>query len=311
MEDALAGISQSLQGVYAQTIARIENQSGSRSRLGMKALLWVFQAVRPLKLDELLDALAIRSEQNTLNPKYRPTKKLLLSCCMGLITIEEESSNVRLVHYTIQEYLQAAAETLYPDGEEQVAMACMKYLMTDNLREGPYARERHIRQCVESYPFVKYAATYWGFHFPVVAAEKCEDLALNLLSSQPRVAFVTQIHQYSRGFRRDYWDLAEVNSVTALHAACQQQSEGLVRKLLASNDIDINASTNIGTTALIRAASVGNLPVVEILLDRGADPTKTNWYGTALHCAAEGMSFPSFIYPLKSYVSTLIRERKC
>jgi ankyrin repeat protein len=43
----------------------------------------------------------------------------------------------------------------------------------------------------------------------------------------------------------------------------------------------------MGTTPIIKAASRGFVSTVKILLDRGADPHLENWYGNALHCAAE------------------------
>lgn len=59
----------------------------------------------------------------------------------------------------------------------------------------------------------------------------------------------------------------------------------VARELLPEYPID--TPTNMGTTALIRAASCGFPDLVKLFLSMGADPYKNNWYGTALHCAAE------------------------
>ena len=59
----------------------------------------------------------------------------------------------------------------------------------------------------------------------------------------------------------------------------------IVTQLLPLYPID--ESTHMGTTALIKAASCGHQSLVSLFMDHKADPTKHNWYGTALHAAAE------------------------
>ncbi|KAL8979378.1 MAG: hypothetical protein Q9205_005271 [Flavoplaca limonia] len=49
----------------------------------------------------------------------------------------------------------------------------------------------------------------------------------------------------------------------------------------------IDEPTHMGTTALIKAASCGHQSLVSLFMDHEADPIKHNWYGTALHAAAE------------------------
>ena len=51
-----------LDSVYDQTLRRIKEQKGGRSRLGMEALMWVSHAERPLGIDELCHALAVEIE---------------------------------------------------------------------------------------------------------------------------------------------------------------------------------------------------------------------------------------------------------
>jgi len=42
-----------LDSVYAQTLERIREQKGDRSRLGVEVLMWVSHAERPLRIEEL------------------------------------------------------------------------------------------------------------------------------------------------------------------------------------------------------------------------------------------------------------------
>ena len=93
--------------VYGATLNRIKGQGGERARLGMAALMWISHAERPLKADELRYALAVEIGLPDLNTNNVPSIGTLLACCQGLIVVEKETSTVRLIHFTLQEYLRA------------------------------------------------------------------------------------------------------------------------------------------------------------------------------------------------------------
>lgn len=79
-------------------------------------------------------------------------------------------------------------------------------------------------------------------------------------------------------------------TVSPLHHASYFGLENTVRDLLDRGTYQINARTKMGTTPIIKAACAspsGHPSVVKLLLERGADPLLGNWYGNALHCAAE------------------------
>lgn len=73
---------------------------------------------------------------------------------------------------------------------------------------------------------------------------------------------------------------------TPLHHAAENNWPELMRTLTASThtQISLNARDNANNTPLHRAASMGHIEPVRILLKQGADPDDTNKYGeTALH----------------------------
>jgi len=93
--------------VYDATIARIKAQVGDKSRLGMAALMWISHAERPLQAGELCHALAVELGSMDFNTGNIPSMPTLVSCCQGLMVVDKEESTVRLIHFTLQEYLSA------------------------------------------------------------------------------------------------------------------------------------------------------------------------------------------------------------
>src|SRR5207302_6777193 len=91
--------------VYGATLERIRAQGGDKSRLGIAALNWISHAERPLRADELCHALAVELSSTVFDAADIPSMPTLVSCCQGLITVDKEVSTVRLVHFTLQEYL--------------------------------------------------------------------------------------------------------------------------------------------------------------------------------------------------------------
>ena len=72
----------------------------------------------------------------------------------------------------------------------------------------------------------------------------------------------------------------------ALHHAVRRSSRGVVNILLRDSDIDVNARTQVGMTALHLVCMSGDLEICSNLLRHGADITaKTVDYSTPLHTA--------------------------
>ena len=111
------------------------------------------------------------------------------------------------------------------------------------------------------------------------------DDALSFLRARPQLASSYQIWQYAKGRREVYWKAEEAISCNPLHMAAMFGLHRIATQLLPLYPID--ESTHMGTTALIKAAACGHQSLVSLFMDHNADPTKHNWYGTALHCAAE------------------------
>ena len=227
---------------------------------------------------------------------------------MGLVTVDHENSSVRLVHKALQEFFRDQREEIFPSGEEELAEVCITYLLFDDFVRGCCQDDSAIERLMEKFHFLCYASSYWDHHVRLSHCDRIYGLALKLLHSPAHRSLTLQIGRFSYGYRKKYWEADEVNSQTAFYCACGFGLQTAVCNMLDSEDVDIDAATHIGTTALIRAASSGHVDIVKLLMSRGADPTKANWYGSALHCAAEAGQCESIKVLLDSGMNIHLRD---
>ena len=165
-----------LRSAYSATLVRIQAQEGSRSRLGMEVLMWISHSERPLNTNELCHAVGVEIGSTDLNSQNIPTIETLLGCSLGLVTVEAYTYTVRLVHYTLQEYLSNNTD-LFHRPHSMIAEVCLTYLNFQCIRDlSP------IRDWSElSTPLLKYASWYWATHARREMTENVNTLALKLL----------------------------------------------------------------------------------------------------------------------------------
>ena len=288
MKTALGKLPHGLNDALDSTLSRIRDQPDGRRRIGLNTLMWISHAKRPLLVIELSEALAIRLGDDILNRNSQPRPEIMVDCCMGLVTIDEETSEVRLVHFSVQEYLHANQSDLFPDAEEIIAGACITYSLFDVFGEGNgcCSGRSEIEDLIINHPFVRYACQYWGVHAQCAKNEGVEKLALDLLRSSRHRACSYQLFQFIRGRKEKYWEPEEAASCKPLNLVASFELDKLVERLFENGDATVDDMTSMGSTALIAASSEGNRTMTEHLLSLNADVTLENWYGTALHCTA-------------------------
>ena len=161
---------------YGATLERIGAQDEEKAKLAVAALTWVCHAERPLQVDELCHALGVEIGETDFDLENVPSIGTLLDCCQGLITVDVEALNVRLIHYTVQEYL-CSHPGLFSKPHSILAETCLTYLNSRQVkRHTPHALPDHA-----STPFLKYSARYWGAHTNKDLSDNARTLALELL----------------------------------------------------------------------------------------------------------------------------------
>ena len=310
MEEALDQMPRDIEDAFGETLQRVQNQPDGRDTLGMNTLMWLAHARRPLLVTELSEALAIRLGSVSSNSKFRPSQKRMVDCCMGLATVDEKSAVIRLMHHSVHEYLHTHRRRLFDTGERDIAQKCITYLLFEPFVLGPRQSSAEIEELISHQTFVSYAARHWGEHVLAANHAEVDMLALQLLRADAQRGCSYQILQYTRKYREEYWREEEAQSCHGLHLAAIFGLERLARQFLDAGQVEVNVATSIGTTALMKAASYGHERLIRLFLSRKADPTKENWYGTALHAAADAGQVSSILELVKAGVDVDIRGRQ-
>ena len=176
---------------YDLTLERINAQDEEKAKLAMAALTWVCHSERPLQVNELCHALAVEIGATDFDPDNVPAIGTVLDCCQGLITVDAEASTVRLIHYTVQEYL-CSYPGLFCKSHSILAETCLTYLNSQRVKN----LTSHSLPDHESMPFLKYSARYWGTHANGDFSDYARVLALELLNGyEDHISAVSLLEQ--------------------------------------------------------------------------------------------------------------------
>ena len=154
-------------------IDRIRKMPEVDRNIALGALSWVFHnsnsGLRPLKIDELLHLLNTREGDSDIDDNLLPPARRVLETCQSLIVQDSETGDVKVAHYTVQEFLQSCQD-LWP--VPNLARTCVTYLSFDIFNkicrtddEMDHRRTKYKASC--------YVAYFWGIY-----ARQAEDDSL-------------------------------------------------------------------------------------------------------------------------------------
>ncbi|KAH8726741.1 hypothetical protein GQ44DRAFT_613477, partial [Phaeosphaeriaceae sp. PMI808] len=275
-----------LKQAYDEAIKRIEGQLFEETAQAKKVLSWITYAQRPLTTDELCHALAVELGDEELDEDNIPDVEDIISVCAGLVTVDEESNVIRLVHYTTQDYLKGIQEEWILNSQCEIASICLTYLCFNTFRSGPCMDTDKLDSRCEENLFLRYSAQYWGDHAATVQ-ENVRGLAMGLLCNDKLAvcAFEARSGDFSFYNRNRYFKTTGLHLVAFL--GLLQLSEALLATMKAKES-PVNSKDGIQNMPLHYAVQNGHMEVVKLLLEHGAEVDSKGSEGrTPLSWAAE------------------------
>ena len=302
--DTLPKGSEALTFAYSDAIERIENQKTGFATLAKETLSWLVCVERELNIDELLHALAVEENAQGLDEENIQEAEDVISSCAGLVVLDEETQVIRLVHYTLQEYLESKLVSWAPQARELVAAACLTYLAFESCTPSranfveygdetlfyDESQSRFVRHC-QLHPFFRYAAKHWVTHARYCIGRTSHFRILDFLESMEesqRLDTLLQIMMYNVPFPLPH------EQATRLHVLAmigfEAQCAEIIRKGYSPIVQDFHGQTPMHyATFPYPGASDGQEDVIKLLLAKSeVDPNTQDAHGvTPLICAVQ------------------------
>ena len=271
----------SLGGAYDATIRRIKAQEGDGARLGMEALMWISHSERPLSVGEICHALAVERGSTDINTSNVPSIRTVLSCCQGLAAVDEGSSTIRLIHFTLKEYLSRHAD-LFDRPHSRIAEACLTYLNFKAIKDLSASPSRDLRGT----SLLRYSSLYWGTHMRMEPSDRSICLALELLNQYENHISAELLWESAK---EQYFWTRSMEPFSALHCVSYFGIAEVAIDLIKTKRWDVNQRDSACLTPLVWAASYGHEEVARLLLkQKHIRPELPMPYGrTALSWAAK------------------------
>lgn len=277
---------------YEEAMGRIEAQPKDRQDLAKQSLMWISCAKRQLKTLELRQALAIEIERLELDEDNLPDFEDIVSVCAGLVTVDEESDIIRLVHYTTQEYFERTWVDWFPTASEDLGRACVTYLLLLQeeypdpfiiaTRPARVWQNIALRSNIGTYSLFGYASEFWGLHVQNTLAEQ-DGFLLELLEDEKHIWKVLP-RQSEIAFRPP---------TRAIHVVAYFGLNTTMSLLSPGPSGDAWTKDGNGRTAMMFAATSGQVDVVRVLVKVGVQyvNSRDDFGDSALSLAVRSENF--------------------
>lgn len=306
LKESLQRLPEDLDKTYDDALERIKQQDSRKLARADQVLTLISCAKRPLKLEEMRQALSIRRGDTSLDPEALPRTESFISTCCGLVVVEDGSQIVRLVHFTTEEYFKRklqryrnpkahayfanvlitylsfttfttfSLDKIVDDAANEAAVRDANFSMS--VTQEHYFLERYMESLLERYVLVRYAAEYWGLHV--------RDASTNIEYSSNPCLSTTESHDNEVDLR-DLKQLIEGFLEKEQNIACANEVFYHVKKKLHRFTSGFQSRGPTDLTNLHIVASFGIQYLVNEYLDQGAEIDARDSVGmTALHKAA-------------------------
>lgn len=316
IREALRDLSSGIDDTYKKAMQRVRSQPPRDRQLAERTLSWVFGCRRLLNTVELQHGLAVvglKRDREQVSKDDLPHEEIIISVCQGLLiqgpslssrsSVERRKAHsrarsekkgskeafIRPVHYTAAEYFTKAYFEEFPQGQAEIAQACVAYLSLSRLSENLWSHlseldkkyralemqdlgggelyfESKLTRCrleiQNCFPLFFYAGQHWGSHL-------CEAHLHGLPISASKIFW-----QYrSTSFKWEKWLVPPGKSHHTKYGdhiySIVSMSYSVVLEVLSQltkRGHDVNAVDDDGRTMLFYAVKAGHQNTIKFLL---------------------------------------------
>ncbi|KAJ6482417.1 hypothetical protein C8R45DRAFT_1099709 [Mycena sanguinolenta] len=174
---ALQSLPDKLFDVYDRILARISEDTADIAR---RALRWLVDVRRPIRLDQLVEAVTIESGATELSVEHSVSSNgVILDVLSSLVKHNPSDDSVSLSHMSVFEYLMSSHLLQTPFSHYRVPSAAalanemlpllLDYMLIDDFDRPQFETEDELDQFIcEQHPFYGYAAVWWMDYTPYI-----------------------------------------------------------------------------------------------------------------------------------------------
>ncbi|GKZ46197.1 hypothetical protein AbraIFM66951_009104 [Aspergillus brasiliensis] len=273
VREAIANLPKDLSALYTMILKK---SSLSGATFQSKILDLVTIACRPLTTEEMREALSVVPWKTSWDPARRLNDiHATLACCGSLLTVDEESSSIRMVHHSVRTFLCDHREERCDviRAHQTMAMIIATYLSYEiffkqlSTVKVPKISSSSVTMAVVN-STVPARSQSQSFAMKLLRLKKSKDTDVGyslmqcLQASRPSDNVPWALYQYAVAWWQEHIWYLDLNTPN-LHK--------LLINVLDAHDYD--KPDSIGQTPLSHACQQGSLALVEWLLARGARHT--------------------------------------
>ncbi|KAG9681062.1 hypothetical protein KCU95_g19311, partial [Aureobasidium melanogenum] len=273
--NGLKSVSDPFSRLYANAMQRLQqdNETGD-TKLGLTTICWLLLAKRPLRLRELLHALAIDERISYLDDENVSLVSHIVDACAGLIVVDETNDTVGLFHKTFHEYLVKNQSVWFPQDNDTIGLMCVSNLETADIVMEFLADTNKVSASCQRLESLTPQTT--GTHLATeLSLEKSLKHHLESCRPEPDVkdkfgrSPLTYAAEFNDSIAIDHLIEAGADPNLALSFAARN-GHPLASKALLQKGADVNYCDKSGRSALSYAAERGSEAVTQLLLQSGA-----------------------------------------
>src|SRR5277367_2592683 len=217
---------------FDKILERIEALGPSSAKTALRTLTWCYYAQRPLKMEELREALAVEDGDSEL-PKNENSPASIVECCLSFVNHDQSTGEVRFVHPSVQRWFQNERQNQKLLPLEYIAKTCLTYLNFDvfdvPIGDAKSIAPEDLLVQFTSYHLYRYAARFWSDHTREVEQEPTMQTA-SLAFLEAENCRDLMLRTTSRIEHRRY-----IGGQSSLHVAASRELASLCHVLLAGN----------------------------------------------------------------------------
>ncbi|KAI9750697.1 MAG: hypothetical protein M1835_001344, partial [Candelina submexicana] len=289
MKKTLRSFPDNINDIHRDAMRRIEGKEALERTRAYKVLGLVAHARQALSLKGLQHALAVMSfgededdiTEDDIFEAIDPTKTIL-DATSGLVVIENNGGEVRLIHRSLEDYIhnEESQKDWFLKVSDDIARACLTHL--DLLLPNRAQQDEYYITKNAKFPFLQYASQYWGDHVRDAlstsgAHKKIQAAALELINDTRRLDSCLQAAWVTNAGGPDTWDTRR--RVDPLHVSAWYGLSFAISAIDPDKDFIDVLERKYGQTPLMYACRKGHVEVVRQLLDRGASLQKLSARG--------------------------------